>query len=580
MNIHKKDTLFSQKLERIREELSLAELSGISNSEYTSLLSKQNKELLSLVENSVSFDSKVVPLSSLFEVLVLIVSDPVCIFDPAMEIMHQNSSWIELFGNTRSLQQLSSLLHTKEKGKLKDAIQKAEQELKEKIVSLSFNKSNYIARILPLRAVNCSISFLMTLVKVDSIKSKAYLNSTFPVDNLLLEDKAVHYSDADLEIAGIYKPLIDAIDGFYFVADNSLIIKNISSTVLQKLGFSAEELTGRSFKNILAQSYIDDLDKLLGTDFIQIDSTKNANEKAIEVLLKDKKGRLHAFDLLLTNYNDPGNANDLLLGLCIDIQKKKAREKELEVARKNAEENDRAKSDFLANMSHEIRTPLNGIIGFSTMLDRMDLTVEKREKYLRIIHSSTRQLLAMVNDIIDISKIEAGKLKIEYRKADLHQLLDDLYTIYNEEKQQTFKDAILLKKSFDSKKDKFFIKTDEVRLKQVISNLLNNALKFTEKGEIVFGYTIEEAGNQLQFFVRDTGPGIPKSKQSLIFRRYRQTREGEKTKYKGTGLGLAISMGIVKLMGSKIEVNSQSGKGSEFYFTIPLKNDNNHNEVR
>jgi len=415
----------------------------------------------------------------------------------------------------------------------------------------------------------------MILYKDVKLSSEAYFDTGESWNDTVHEINPDIYSIPDYKTPEIHKTLLDAIDGFYIVTDHSLIIKDISSKAFNKLGFYNNQLIGKPLKNLLDESSLQELDNLFGQGSYEAKEFYNPLENVTEVLLKDNLGNLSTYEMVLTVLNTSEKANNLILVLFIDVQKRKVKEIELFIARIKAEENDRAKSDFLANMSHEIRTPLNGIIGFSTMLEREDLTNEKREKYLHIIHSSTHQLLTMINDIIDISKIEASKLKIELRKADLHQILDDLYVIFNEEKQRLNKDPIKLIKSFESHDKNFIIKTDEIRLKQVLGNLLSNALKFTENGEICFGYALTENANHLRFFVRDSGLGIPESMQNLIFSRYKQTDEGAKIKYNGAGLGLAISRGIVELMGGRLELISGSKKGSEFYFTLPVIMNNN-----
>jgi PAS domain S-box-containing protein len=253
-----------------------------------------------------------------------------------------------------------------------------------------------------------------------------------------------------------------------------------------------------------------------------------------------------------------------------DITERKVFEKELIAARDKAEQADRLKSAFLANMSHEIRTPLNGILGFTSIL-KMDQTItEKNRSYLDIIDESGNQLLKLINDIIDISKIEAGQLQIVEKEFPLNYLLTELYNFF-ESYIGTYKNAKLELKLHKGLTDtQSFLISDEYRLRQVLTNLIGNAIKFTNTGTVDFGYAVGD-DNMLEFFVTDTGLGIAAEQIDVIFERFRQGDEGIGRKYGGTGLGLAITRELVELMGGTIWFNSSPNKGSEFYFTIPMK---------
>lgn len=256
----------------------------------------------------------------------------------------------------------------------------------------------------------------------------------------------------------------------------------------------------------------------------------------------------------------------LLHNLTQSIEKK-----ELAKAKKKAEESDKLKSAFLANMSHEIRTPMNAILGFGELLKNPSLSQIKKENYINIIQSKGNQLLHLINDIIDFSRIEANYVTINPQPIHLNQLFDELMLTYqrvlNIEKKT--KD---LKLSFHPGLDnnKSNILADGNRLKQVLSNLLDNAVKFTVKGEIQAGYELIE-NNKLQFYVKDTGIGIPAEKQSVIFERFRQACDNENNFYGGTGLGLSIVKSLVELAGGEIWLKSEPSHGSEFYFTLPFR---------
>lgn len=245
-------------------------------------------------------------------------------------------------------------------------------------------------------------------------------------------------------------------------------------------------------------------------------------------------------------------------------------EKALNDARLKAEESDRLKSAFLTNMSHEIRTPLNGIIGFSSMLTEENLTPEKRKTYIHYIHKGASQLLSIISDIIDISKIESGQLSLVEKNFDLNSIMLEIEEFFKNEIEKSGKQELRIFFNKPAKSDKIFMITDEIKLRQVLVNLLTNAVKFTEKGIIEFGY--EKVGKTvLQFYVKDTGIGIAKEKQVVIFERFRQEDDTFTREFAGAGLGLAISKGMLDKIGGKIWVKSEKNKGSVFYFTVPYQ---------
>lgn len=251
-------------------------------------------------------------------------------------------------------------------------------------------------------------------------------------------------------------------------------------------------------------------------------------------------------------------------GTVEDITERKIIETNLRIAKEKAEEADKLKSAFLANMSHEIRTPLNGILGFLQLIQNEDITKEERTMYFEIINKAGEQLLTIISDILDISKLEVGQLSIYIEEFDVNSLFDNIYKISKPNFDKKGIELILSKQSVDD----FKIKSDEVRLIQIINNLIQNALKFTEKGYVNFGYNKKD--DKIEIFVKDTGIGIKPDKQKLIFDRFRQSEDFISKKYGGTGLGLSISKGLVKLLGGEMKLTSISGKGSKFCFELPL----------
>jgi len=256
----------------------------------------------------------------------------------------------------------------------------------------------------------------------------------------------------------------------------------------------------------------------------------------------------------------------LVAGIVTEITERKRILAQLNEAKLQAESANQYKNQFLANVSHEIRTPVSGMVGFASLLRREDLDAENRKLYIDIIESSSKQLLNLVNDIIDISRIEAGELKINKESCDLHKILKETETLFEQLKHARGKQNLKIKLNLTEKDKEFFIVTDPDRLKQILINLIGNALKFTEKGGIDFGYQMENA--RLNFYVADTGIGMTEEDLKVIFERFKRTELAHK-KYDGTGLGLAITKGLLDLLDGEISVESQIGKGSVFSFGIP-----------
>jgi CheY-like chemotaxis protein len=271
----------------------------------------------------------------------------------------------------------------------------------------------------------------------------------------------------------------------------------------------------------------------------------------------------------------------MVMGLFKDVSDLMQIENELKEARDKAKESDRLKTSFLANMSHEIRTPMNGILGFANLLRDPDLDEEKRDLYLKHIDHSSQQLLNIIDDIIDISKIESEQLKISNKPVRINGILDEIYSSFfhriRGDAPGQKKVAFNLIKGNDS--HDFTIVADDFRLSQVFNNLIGNAIKFTKEGQITFGYSLKQ-NRYIEFFVSDTGIGIPNNKVKLIFDRFGQVNQERSLQPSGTGLGLPISKSLVDLMGGEMWVESVVGEGSTFYFTLPLVVKNNAEDDR
>jgi len=325
------------------------------------------------------------------------------------------------------------------------------------------------------------------------------------------------------------------------------------------------------------KTYGYDLDELIGKNISLIGSQNNEIRKVNEILpttihgnwqgeLLQRKRDGSEFPIYLSTSTIKDKEKKVigLIGVAIDISARILAEKELIKAKEQAEESDRLKSAFLANMSHEVRTPLNSIIGFSELLADPYFEHEQKNEFIQHIVTSGNNLLTIISDIMDISKIESGEIIIHKHQMDACKFISDIRDQFS---FQAAAKNIELKLTLPETGEKTVLFTDSDRLGQIFNNLISNALKFTSKGSIEIGYQLRN--KMVEFYVSDTGIGIPEQYQDKIFDRFRQVEEANTRTYGGNGLGLAISKNLVELMGGKIRVDSEPGKGSAFYFTIP-----------
>ena len=342
-----------------------------------------------------------------------------------------------------------------------------------------------------------------------------------------------------------------------FITDKNGKYIYVNKQAVDLLGYSKKELLTFTLADISPKNRIDEYFQIFQQLF-----TTGSSYSEIELVKKD--GSYAETDL-----NAVLLPNGWIYGSCRDISERKQLENELIHAKEKAEESDRLKTSFLHNVSHEIRTPMNAIVGFSRFINNPDLMPEKRKHYTEIIVESSNQLLAIIDDIISIASIEAGQEKIQENEININstgKLIHEQFFQKANEKNIT----LSLKTSLAD--DEATIITDATKLTQVISNLLGNALKFTEQGSVNFGYYVKD--QQLEFYIEDSGMGIPLDMQEIIFNRFRQIETTDKRLFGGSGLGLSISKAYVELLGGKMWLTSELGKGSVFYFTIPYKNTN------
>ena len=348
--------------------------------------------------------------------------------------------------------------------------------------------------------------------------------------------------------------ILDALPDMLTVFDHDAnIIELASSPSTNHVeGINADNITHSNVKDILPPEAYESVRQNMDRVILTGESSTSRHDLMLDGILHHYENRIFPLD------------KEYLLCMCRDIseqwnaeQTNKKQQKELEAARIKAEESDRLKSAFLANMSHEIRTPLNAIVGFSKLVIDAECTHEK-EQYAEIIERNSEILLNLFNDILDLSSLEADSLSFNIRPIKLIDICLQL------EQQFCYKVKNGTKLILDDVDTELYVSGDWNRIIQIISNLLSNAAKFTPKGEIHFGYREKE--DFVEFYVKDSGIGIPAERVATIFQRFGKINDF----VQGIGLGLTLCRMLVEKMGGRIWLRSQEGKGSRFYFTLPL----------
>jgi len=343
------------------------------------------------------------------------------------------------------------------------------------------------------------------------------------------------------------------------MADKDFGIIKVNSAFCKMLGYTEDELVGLTYRNFTHPDYInnDEIQLMrLVSDEIPIYHTEKRYIK--------RDGNIIWGSTTVSIIRNNKDEVQFFLAMVEDITARKTAEAELIAAKEKAEESDKLKTAFLHNVSHEIRTPMNAILGFSALMSEPGITDSDRNQYIDIIFQSGNQLLTIINDIVDLAGIESGQVKINIREININTVLKELCD------QFTYKlksQHITLHYKASLPNDDAEILTDGTRLIQILSNLINNAFKFTKTGRIDFGYNLKD--DLLEFFVKDTGIGIPAEYHSLVFERFYQVDSAVSRQYTGTGLGLSICKAFAGLLGGNIWLTSRPGVGSTFYFTIP-----------
>ena len=356
------------------------------------------------------------------------------------------------------------------------------------------------------------------------------------------------------------KKYLDENPDFVLKCISKIKIIGVNNKTLELFGVKNEEELLLQLRKTLNSEAIELLKKELlifvsdKTEFLDVAKFIKTDGKEITALLKFAK---------INNYGK------VIISLT-DITALKKAEQELLIAKSKAEESDRLKTEFIHNMSHEIRTPMNGILGFSELLNDTELTIQKRNNFVNIIQNSGHQLLNIIDDILEISRLGTKQVKVIDSEVCLNDVLLELFSIFDIKAKEK-KIPLYFKKVFSDKQSTII--TDKTKLNKILSNLLENALKFTNEGFIEFGYQLKNSSDnvELEIFVKDTGIGIKPEKHELIFERFSQAEKEMSKKVGGLGLGLSIAKENTELLGGEIRVVSEMMKGATFFITIPYK---------
>jgi len=416
----------------------------------------------------------------------------------------------------------------------------------------------------------------MFAILLERLEQEELLNNQKKHLEELVFDKTTHLSKAQAELRSISDNSPDIIMRF----DKSLRHLYVNNSISKYTALKPNDYIGKTHKEL---GFPDDQCEFWEANIQHVFSTKSVFETDFQ--FESTSGKFIFNWRLIPEFDDANNVVTVL-SLTRDITEQKRAELalieskeqlsrqniELQKAKEKAVESDRLKSAFLANISHEIRTPMNGIIGFAGLMGKTNITNDKRKYYIEIINDSCQHLLHIVNDVLDISKIETGQMLVNKEETNINDLVTELFSFYRPLANKNDLNLYLKKHLTENQS---VINTDKVKLKQIIGNLLSNALKFTKSGYIELGYVLKDA--QLVFYVKDTGIGIPDAMQQKVFERFIQADTSLTRDYGGTGLGLSIARAYIALLGGNIWLESEENVGTTFYFNIPYNPINQQN---
>ncbi len=371
--------------------------------------------------------------------------------------------------------------------------------------------------------------------------------------------RIVKHKEAEEHILRLNK-VIEQSTVSIIITDSNGTLEYVNPKFAEVTGYSSEEAIGRNPRFLQSGETSKEEYKKLW------DTILSGKEWHGEFYNKKKSGEFYWEKTFISPIINQEGGVTHFVAVSEDITEKKKMVENLILAKERAEESDRLKTAFLHNISHEIRTPMNAIVGFADLLNDPELLPEESKKFTEIIIQNSNQLLSIITDLVNIATIEAGQEKVQEKEININSICRLVYEqfLLKAEKQKI---TLILKSSIPDSDSRII--TDETKLVQILTNLLSNAIKFTERGSVTFGYELKN--NNLEFYVKDTGIGIPSEKQDEIFKRFRQLEVTENRQYGGSGLGLSISKIYVELLGGKMWISSMPGKGSTFYFTIPYK---------
>lgn len=350
---------------------------------------------------------------------------------------------------------------------------------------------------------------------------------------------------------------LESISECVSITNNDDIIIYINESLIQTYGYSKEDLVGKHISILRPTDNI-------AEHYNAINEITNNSGWNGEIMNKKKDGTIFPVLLSTSAIKDEKGKSIALIGVARDITELKANREELIAAKDKAEENDRLKTAFLANMSHEIRTPMNAIIGFSELM--LDADEEERNLYAEIVQKSSKQLLTLIDDVIQMSRLQSEKLPVKILEFNPAELVLDVCQMFN---LPDFKKGLDLIVVIPKECHNLIISSDKEKIRQVLSNFASNALKYTITGSVELGFVLQSGA--IEFYVKDTGIGIPEHEKKSIFEIFFRGKDAMVAAIGGTGLGLKIAQELVELMGGQIGVDSEIDKGSRFYFTVPIQ---------